>query len=119
MDLILILSVVFIAGLLLGVGIEHYFFKSDNSNSEQLNLIIQKLNNMPTKAEFDALRDEFSTAFTNIADDIRRLTEALESGDLTADEEAQVFADLRALADRANAIAGTTPEPPTEPPVEG
>lgn len=67
---------------------------------------------MPTKQEFDALRDEFTGALTNIADDITRLTDALQNGGMSSEEETQAFADLRAIADRANEIAGRTPEPP-------
>lgn len=70
---------------------------------------------MPTKVEFDALRDELTSALTNIADDITRLTDALQSGNLTDAEEAAAFADLRGIADRANEIAGRTPEPPANP----
>lgn len=72
--------------------------------------IIYKLNKMPTKPEFDALKEEINSALTNIAADITRLVEQLETGGMTAEEEAQVFADLRAIADRANTIAGVVPE---------
>lgn len=81
-----------------------------------------KLANMPTKAEFQALAQEMRDAFANIAADITRLTDRLENGGLTPEEETEVFGEFRALADSANAIAGQTPEDeePTEPvePVE-
>lgn len=73
--------------------------------------IIKKLNQMPTKAEFDALRQEMNDGLNNIADDITRLTDTVATGDLTAEEEAQVFTDLRAVADRIRQIAAVTPEP--------
>lgn len=74
---------------------------------------------MPTKAEFDALRDEFAAAFDNIAADITRLTDTLQNGGLSDEEEQAVFADFRALADRARGIADQTAEPTTPPIPEG
>jgi hypothetical protein len=79
-----------------------------------LGLIIYKLFTMPTKAEFDALREEMNTGLNNIADDIVRLTDSVASGELNAEAEAQVFADFRAIADKIRTIADTTPEAPTE-----
>lgn len=99
-----------VLGIIIG-----YNLKQSKYSNHKLNLIIKKLHNMPTKAEFDALRDEFTGALTNIADDITRLTDSLQNGGMTTDEETQAFADLRAIADRANEIAGRTPETPTEP----
>lgn len=79
-----------------------------------LGFIIYKLFNMPTKAEFDTLREEMNTGLNNIADDIVRLTDAVATGDLNPEAEAQVFADFRAIADKIRTIADTTPEAPTE-----
>lgn len=77
-------------------------------------LIIDKLNNMATKAEWQAAFDEMKTGLTNISDDITRLTGSIASGDLTADEEAAAFTELRGLADKIKEIAAVTPEAPTE-----
>lgn len=79
-----------------------------------LGFIIYKIFNMPTKEEFDALREEMNTGLNNIADDIVRLTDAVATGDLNPEAEAQVFADFRAIADKIRTIADTTPEAPTE-----
>lgn len=78
----------------------------------------QKINNMPTKAEFQAAFAEVNDALNNIGDDITRLTEQLSNGDLTDAEEAEVLAELTALGTRAKEIAGRTAEPGTEEPVE-
>lgn len=81
-----------------------------------------KLNEMATKAEFEAAFQVVTDALNNIGDDITRLTEQLQDGSLTEAEEADVLAQLTALGDRAKEIAGRTPEAqePTEPtdPVE-
>lgn len=69
---------------------------------------------MPTKAEFEAALTEITTSLENIAADITRLTDQLETGGLTEAEEQEVFTQLRAVADRAKTIADTTPES-TEP----
>lgn len=69
---------------------------------------------MPTKAEFEAALTEVTTSLENIAADIQRLTDQLATGGLSDAEEQDVFAQLRAVADRAKAIADATPES-TEP----
>lgn len=66
---------------------------------------------MPTKQEFQDALAEVTGSLDNIAADITRLTDQLQTGGLTDAEEAEVFAQLRAVADRAKAIADTTPEP--------
>jgi len=107
----------------------HHHYPELGEIKQLLHTIIQKLNSMPTKAEFDAalgeIRGSFSTqanALVNISDDITRLTDGLATGDLTPAEEAETFTALRAiadqaksLADQAQAIADRTPEttPPT------
>lgn len=78
-------------------------------------VINQKLNNMPTKAEFQAIAQEFRDAFLNISNDITRLTDQLGSGGLTDAEEAEVLEEFRTLAADAKALAEKTPETPTEP----
>lgn len=90
----------------------HIHNEADAVVVRKLNLITNQLLKMPTKAEFEALRDELTSALENIAADITRLTDQLETGGLSADEEAEVFAGFRAIADRAAGIAGQTPEPP-------
>lgn len=71
---------------------------------------------MPTKAEFEAALTEVTTSLENIAADITRLTDQLATGGLSDAEEQEVFAQLRAVADRAKAIADATPEPETPAP---
>ena len=98
-----------------------------------LHTIIQKLNSMPSKAEWSAAFEEIKASFAtqgnslaNISDDITRLTDGLEGGDLTAEEEADAFSQLRAIAtqakvlsDNATALADRTPDPTTPvPPTE-
>jgi uncharacterized membrane-anchored protein YhcB (DUF1043 family) len=112
----------------MGVNIHiHHHYPEMGEIKILLKTIIQKLNTMPTKAEFDAAMAEITTAFStqasalvNISDDITRLTEGLATGDLTPEEEAETFTALRSIADQAKslatqaqAIADRTPEPPT------
>lgn len=77
---------------------------------KEIKLINLKLTNMPTKAEFQQALDEVTSSLENIAADITRLTDQLENGGLNEAEEAEVFTQLRAVADRAKAISDTTPE---------
>lgn len=70
---------------------------------------------MATKQEFQAALAEMSTGLDNIAADITRLTDTLQTGNLTEAEENEVFTQLRAVADKINTIAATTPEPETPP----
>jgi hypothetical protein len=74
-----------------------------------------KLNNVPTKAEFQAVAQEFRDAFLNISNDITRLTDQLGNPGLTDAEEAEVLAEFRTLAADAKALADRTPEAPAEP----
>lgn len=83
-----------------------------------LKIIINQNNNMPTKAEFQAIAQEFRDAFLNISNDITRLTDQLAAGGMTDAEEAEVFEEFRTLAADAKALADKTPETPVEPPVE-
>jgi hypothetical protein len=78
-----------------------------------LGLIIYKLFNMPTKAEFDAAIADMQTGLNNVADDITRLTEQIGAGGMTDAEEAAALADLQAVAQRIRDIAAVTPEAPT------
>ena len=70
---------------------------------------------MPTKAEFQAVAQEFRDAFLNISNDITRLTDQLGNPGLTDAEEAEILAEFRTLAADAKALADKTPETPTEP----
>ena len=80
-------------------------------------IINTKLNNVPTKAEFQAIAQEFRDAFLNISNDITRLTDQLAAGGMTDAEEAEVLEEFRTLAADAKALADKTPETqtPTEP----
>lgn len=74
-----------------------------------------KLDTMPTKAEFQAIAQEFRDAFLNISNDITRLTDQLAAGGMTEAEEAEVLEEFRTLAADAKALADKTPEAPVEP----
>lgn len=65
---------------------------------------------MPTKEEFQAAFAELGGSLTNISEDITRLTDSLQSGELTAEEETEVYNQLRGIADQAKAIADRTAE---------
>lgn len=88
----------------------HIHHHNDRSVDYQLDLINKTLKQMPTKAEFEAALQEVTSSLDNIAADITRLTDQLANGGLTPDEEQEVFTQLRAVADRARAIADVTPE---------
>jgi hypothetical protein len=97
--------------------ITNNIYNCDPELVKVLEAIVKKLNNMPTKAEFDAALAEINEATNNIAADIERLAGQIGSG-LTADEEASVLAEFQGVANRLKSIADTTPEtetPPTEP----
>jgi hypothetical protein len=96
---------------------------------EVLLSINQKLNQMPTKADFDAFKDQINQSVTglgdslaNIATDITTLTNRLAGG-LTPDETTAVLAEfgdvaskVQGLADAAKSIADRTPDEPTPAP---
>lgn len=81
--------------------------------------INQKINNMPSKQEFQQALADVTAALDNIAADITRLTDQLSTGGLTDAEEQEVFTQLRAVADRAKTIADTTVDPEVPPTPEG
>lgn len=95
----------------------HMHDHADDRVIKKLEVITQKLNNMPTKAEFAQIATDLTTALENIAADITRLTDQLAQGGLTDAEEQEIFTQFRAIADRATTIAGQTPDP--EAPPEG
>lgn len=109
----------------MGLRIDHHVYIHQESDSETNKLLRQilGLNNQiiqdmaKTKAEFSQALAEIGTSLDNISADIIRLTDQLQNGGLTDAEEEEVFAELRAVADRAKSIADTTPEPPTEEPI--
>jgi len=88
----------------------HIHHHSDPAVVYKLDSIIKTLNKMPTKQEFQDALAEVTSALENIAADIQRLTDQLATGGLTDAEEQEVFTQLRAVADRAKAIADATPE---------
>lgn len=69
---------------------------------------------MPTLSEFQTALTEVTDALENISADITRLTDQLQTGNLSEAEETEIYTQLRAVADRAKQIADTTPET-TEP----
>lgn len=70
---------------------------------------------MATKEQFQQALADVTAALDNIAADITRLTDQLQTGGLTDAEETEIFDQLRAVADRAKVIADTTPETPPTP----
>lgn len=87
-----------------------------------------------TKQDFDALSERLaashiaiSESLTNLADDVRRLTEGMTpTGGLTEAEATEVFGAIEAkatqmegVAAQIRALADQTPDaPPIDPPVE-
>lgn len=103
-------------------------------NKKVLSKLDLILETMSKKTDFDALNERFaashtaiSESLTNLADDVRRLTEGMTpTGGLTEAEATEVFSALTQKADQIEsvatqirALADQTPEPPVEPPVEG
>lgn len=93
----------------------------------KLDLILET---MAKKTDFDALNERFaashtaiSESLTNLADDVRRLTEGMTpTGGLTEEEATEVFTALEqkavqieGVATQIRALADQTPEPPVEP----
>jgi hypothetical protein len=110
---------------------DHYvhFINDDRLDSinTKLDLI---LNTMGKKTDFDALSQRFdashtaiSESLTNLADDVRRLTEGLTpTGGLTEAEATEVFSALEQkanqiedIASQIRSLADQTPEQPAEP----
>lgn len=102
--------------------------------NKKLNKILSNqtfiIHNMAKKSDFDALSErlaaahtEISDSLTNLADDVRRLTEGMTpTGGLTEAEATEVFSALEAKATQIEAVAAQirsladqTPEPPVEP----
>lgn len=91
-------------------------------------LKILNIENMAkTKQDFDALNERLSAShtaisesLTNLADDVRRLTEGMTpTGGLTEEEATEVFAGIEDKANKIEdaatkikALADQTPEPP-------
>ncbi|MCO5238870.1 MAG: hypothetical protein M9904_02335 [Chitinophagaceae bacterium] len=77
---------------------------------------------MSTQEQFAEVLEQIKTNTENIAGDIVVLTDRLAAGGLTAEEEANVLTELRAVAGRLKEIADITPdaeqpapEAPTDP----
>lgn len=90
---------------------EFHFHVKDLSD----NAVIREIKNLKTTimASFEEFRtalQEVTASLDNIAADITRLTDQLQNGNLTPEQEQQVFDELRAVADRARSIADATPE---------
>lgn len=88
---------------------------------ESLITITQKLDNMPTKQDLQTVIDEVNSNVSNIAYDIKRLSDRITSGMSDADAE-DIRNQLKSLADRTKAVADITPDeqaPPTEPSTGG
>jgi hypothetical protein len=79
-------------------------------SEHQLNLIIQKLNTMPTLEQFNAAFAQINDSTNNIAADITRLTQQLQAGGLSATEQQAVFDQLNGVAAQLQQIAAVTPE---------
>lgn len=82
----------------------------DQKANKILSQLLNLQNTMPTKADFEAAFARQSAALTNIADDIRRLTEQQSAGGLSAAEETEILNKLNAAADQLETLAGQTPE---------
>jgi len=94
--------------------------EQESDTNKLLRQILNLTKNMPTKAEFQAIAQEFRDAFLNISNDITRLTNQLAAGGMTDAEEAEVLEEFRTLAADAKALADKTPEaPPTPEPEPG
>ena len=95
----------------------HPDHEQESDTNKLLRQILNLTKNMPTKAEFQAIAQEFRDAFLNISNDITRLTDQLAAGGMTEAEEAEVLEEFRTLAADAKALADKTPDQqtPTEP----
>ena len=114
MYLILIVIVAFIGGLLAGVVTEHYFFKKDKDESQDLNSIILKLNNiMATQAQLAQdlrnLKDQNEKARVEILAKIQALEDALANAGETTPEVDQALADLKASVQTDDDIVPDAP----------
>jgi hypothetical protein len=87
-------------------------YNADPKVLEVLELIAKKLNNMATKQELLAIATEIKASLGNLGDDITRLTDKVESGDVGDD----VIAEFRGIADQIKSLADRTPEEGTESP---
>jgi peptidoglycan hydrolase CwlO-like protein len=86
----------------------------DQQSLKLLNEVLKKLNNMPTKQEFQAAFDQINEATNNIAADIDRLSSQIGSGMSEADQQ-DVLNQLSGISTKLRDIASKTPEQPTEP----
>jgi hypothetical protein len=66
---------------------------------------------MASLQEFEQALSRIDAATTDIADDLRKLTEDLQNAGLPASVEADVLARLNAAADRLEAIGGNVANP--------
>ena len=95
----------------------HFTFNVKDDNKA----ILREISNlksiiMATKAEFQQALTDITSGLDNIAADITRLTDQLQTGNLSDTEEQEIFNQLRATADRVKQIADQTPETETPSP---
>lgn len=95
-----------------------HFTIHTNENSEAVIRELRHLKNiiMATKAEFQQALSDITSGLDNIAADITRLTDQLQTGNLSDTEEQEIFNQLRATADRVKQLADQTPETETPSP---
>lgn len=91
--------------------------RDDQEIKSQLNCIIQKLNNMPTKLEFEQAFAEANEATNNIATDIDEILEKLGTSGLTEAEETELLARLKAHTETLKGVASKYPDGTETPPV--
>jgi hypothetical protein len=78
-------------------------------NTILLLLIVYKLNKMPDKSTILAAFTRIQDGLTNVADDIRRIKDAIQPGMSQADVD-EISAQAEALASKVETIAAETPE---------
>lgn len=122
---------------MLKIIVEHRHYFPGGCDNDKLDQIISKLikieTEMSKKTDFDALSARLeashlaiSESLTNLADDVRRLTEGMTpTGGLSEAEATEVFealeakaTQIEAVATQIRALADQTPETPVDPPVE-
>lgn len=106
----------------------HFQPEPNESINQKLDLILENM--AKSKQDFDALSERLGAShtaiaesLTNLADDVRRLTEGLTpAGGLTEAEATEVFTALEAkavqietVASQIRALADQTPEAPNGP----
>ncbi len=80
-------------------------------------IINQNFTIMASIQDFKDQLKRVTDATDNIAADLKRLADQIEQGGISATEEAEIVASLKAAADKLEEVAAINPEPetPTEP----